>query len=610
MNNNLYDLTNPQKSIWETEQFYKGMSIENITGCAIISQKVNFDSLKEAINLLVKKNESFRLKFILKDGIVKQYVDFYKEFDIETVLVSSDNDVKNLERQMCDTPFETLENFLFNFKMFKFKDGHGGFILNIHHLISDAWTMGLVVNEVIDFYNSIINNIEISNELNPSYIEYIESENEYLNSNKFEKDKLFWNEMFSTIPEIATIPTFVSDNKISRNSKRKQFTIPKETISLINDFCKKNKASIFNFFMGVFSLYLSRVSGLNEFVIGTPILNRSNFKEKQTTGMFISTIPFKISIDNDKTFENFITNISRNFLQIYRHQKYPYQYLLEDLRKTDNTIPSLYKFAVSYQNARNNKQSSSIPYETRWVSNSNIADDINIHLYDINDTGNVTVAYDYLADKYSIDDICYLHTRILHIINQIIGNNNIHLKNIEIVTPEERHKILYKFNNTKSSYPRYKTITQIFENQVEINPNKPAIIFDSSQLTYEELNQKSNQLARYMQEIGVKSHDKVVILADKSIDMYISIIAILKLGAMYVPVDTEYPKERIELIIDDCKPKLLIVDNKYQSMVQGKNICTIPFNNLEKYENTNIENSITARRRGIYNIYIRFYRKT
>ena len=280
MSKNMYALTNPQKSIWLTEQFYKGTSIENITGTVIVSQNVDFDALKKAINLFVKNNDSFRLKFTVKDDTVMQYVDTFTEFNIEKISVQTDKDVKNLERKMCDTVFNTLENFLFNFKLFEFPNENGGFIINAHHLIADAWTAGLVVNEIMGYYETLIKNQELSNEPIPSYIDYINSEKEYLNSEKFQKDKTFWNGIFDTIPEVATIPSIKQETKeISCTAKRKLFTIPKETVALINEFCKTKKASIFNFFMGVLSIYLSRVSGLDEFVIGTPILNRGNFKE-------------------------------------------------------------------------------------------------------------------------------------------------------------------------------------------------------------------------------------------------------------------------------------------------------------------------------------------
>lgn len=612
MSENIYALTNPQKSIWLTEQFYKGTSIENITGSVIISQNVDFGNLKKAINLFVKKNDSFRLKFIVKDDTAMQYVDDFTEFDIETISVETDKDVKCLERKMCDTPFNTLDNLLFDFKLFEFPNGYGGFVINAHHLISDAWTAGLVVNEIMGYYENLIKGEKISDDLNPSYIEYINSENEYLNSEKFKKDKTFWNEIFDSIPETATIPSVNQENskEIDCSSRRKLFTIPKETMALINEFCKERKASAFNFFMGVLSIYLSRVSGLDEFVIGTPILNRGNFKEKQTTGMYISTIPFKVSLNSEDLFGDFVSKISTDFLKIFRHQKYPYQYLLEDLRTKDSSIPNLYKVAISYQNVRSNKQSADISYDSRWIGNNNISDDINIHLYDMNNTGDINIAYDYLLSKYTIDDICSIHARFLYIINQILENNEIKLKDIEIVTPDEKNKILYVFNDTKTQYPKDKTISQVFEDQVTLNPNKLAIVFENQQLTYEEFNKRANQLARHLQDCGVSSGDKVIILSDKSIDMYASIMAILKLGALYVPVDSEYPKERIEVIIKDCDPKIIVADSKYKHLVEGENICEIPFRNLDEYESTNLKNNISSRRRSLYYIYFWFNRRT
>ena len=560
MESNLYSLTNPQKSIWFTEQFYKGTPIENITGCVNVLQKVDFDALGKAINLFVKNNDSFRLKFTVKNDIPMQYVDNFTEFSIEKISVQTDKDVKDLERKMCDTIFSTLENFLFDFKLFEFPNGNGGFVINAHHLISDAWTAGLVVNEIMGYYEALIKNQEISSEPNPSYIDYINSEKEYLNSEKFKKDKIFWNEIFDTVPEVATIPSMhqESSKEIDCASKRKLFTIPKETINLINDFCKPRKASAFNFFMGVFSLYLSRVSNLDEFVIGTPILNRGNFKEKQTTGMYISTIPFKVALNSENLFGDFLSKISTDFLKIFRHQKYPYQYLLEDLRKKDNTVPNLYKLAISYQNVRSNKQTANILYDSSWIGNSNISDDINIHLYDMNDTGDMNIAYDYLLSKYTIDDICSLHARILHIINQILENNEIKLKDIEIVTPDEKRKILYDFNNTKADYPKDKTIAQLFEEQVEKTPDNVAVVFENQQLTYRELNQKVNILSNYLLEKNISTGQIIAVHLNKSIDYIVSILASLKIGCAFLPISTLYPKERIEYILHDSNASLLI----------------------------------------------------
>ena len=592
MESNVYNLTNPQKSIWFTEQFYKGTPIENITGCVIVLEKLNLKALQKAINLFVKSNDSFRLKFTVKDDKPLQYLSSFSEFEIENVMVNTDEDIKDIENKMSNTPFEVLDNLLFSFKTFTFPDGHGGFVITAHHLISDAWTAGLVVNEIMDYYEKIINSQIIDNQ-NPSYLDYITSEQEYLNSEKFNKDKEFWNEIFKTVPEVATIPSINVENSnssLSCKAKRKQFVIPKETMNLINEFCKQNKASAFNFFMAVLAIYLSRVSSLDDFTIGTPILNRGNFKEKQTTGMYISTIPFRISINHKIPFAEFLSNISADFSKIFRHQKYPYQYLLEDLRKKDSSIPNLYNILLSYQNVRSNKQTSDINYESSWVGNNFISDDIDIHLYDMNDTGDINIAYDYLISKYSIDDICSIHARFLYIINQVLENNDITLNEIEIVTPDEKKKILYDFNNTSADYPRDKTITQLFEEQVEKTPDNIAVVFEDQKLTYRELNQRANSLASYLRSQKIGRNDIVGIMVNRSLEMIISILAVLKSGACYIPIDPEYPQDRIEYMLNNSNAKLLLTFKRLKNKVTFDNKLFVALDN-ELY-NSNKDNLI------------------
>ena len=507
-------------------------------------------------------------------------------------MVNTDEDIKDIENEMSNTPFEVLDNLLFSFKTFTFPDGHGGFVITAHHLISDAWTAGLVVNEIMDYYEKIINSQIIDNK-NPSYLDYITSEQEYLNSEKFNKDKEFWNEIFKTVPEVATIPSINVENSnssLSCKAKRKQFVIPKETMNLINEFCKQNKASAFNFFMAVLAIYLSRVSSLDDFTIGTPILNRGNFKEKQTTGMYISTIPFRISINHKIPFAEFLSNISADFSKIFRHQKYPYQYLLEDLRKKDSSIPNLYNILLSYQNVRSNKQTSDINYESSWVGNNFISDDIDIHLYDMNDTGDINIAYDYLISKYSIDDICSIHARFLYIINQVLENNDITLNEIEIVTPDEKKKILYDFNNTSADYPRDKTITQLFEEQVEKTPDNIAVVFEDQKLTYRELNQRANSLASYLRSQKIGRNDIVGIMVNRSLEMIISIVAVLKSGACYIPIDPEYPQDRIEYMLNNSSAKLLLTFKRLENKVTFDNKLFVELDN-ELY-NSNKDNLI------------------
>lgn len=388
MQSKMYDLTNPQKSIWYTEEFLKGTSAENITGTVIVPNKVDFTLLEKAINIFVQKSDSFRLRFIAQSANVQQYFEEYKPFSVELISVSSEKDLKALENSVASTVFDVQNSLLFTFIMVKFPDDHGGFIVNMHHLISDAWSAGLGGSEIIRIYSMLLKNENIDNISYPSFAEHIDSEIEYMNSDKYIKDRTFWQDTFKTIPEIATIPSTNPPHgeSVKFKANRKQFTMPKELIEEISNFCRNNQCSIFNFFMAVYSSYIGKVSNLDDFAIGTPILNRLNVKDKHTSGMFVSTVPLRILLIENMKFRDLAKNIGTNLFSIFKHQKYPYLSILEDLRHVDNTIPNLYNILISYQNIRSTAKNSSVPFEISWVPAEFTADNIDIHIYDMNDT--------------------------------------------------------------------------------------------------------------------------------------------------------------------------------------------------------------------------------
>ena len=586
MERKFYDLTNPQKSIWFTEEYFKGTSMENICGSVITSKNVKFDVLEKAINKFIELNNSFRLKFVLQDGILKQFVDETKYFSIETININSINELKELERTLCDTPFNIFECTLFKFKLLKFKDGHGGFIICIHHLIADAWTTGFGASEIMRIYNQLLNNSNSEFESNPSYIDYINSEKEYLTSPKFEKDKVFWLEKYATIPEIASIPSINKTSDVSSSiATRKEFILSTDFVELLNSYCKQNKFSIFNLFMAVLAIYVGRTSNLDDFVLGTPILNRTNFKDKHTTGMFISTVPLRVNINHNLSFADFTSQISKDFFSIFKHEKYPYQYLLEELRKNEN-VPNLYNVLLSYQNIRSTAQNEETPFEINWIPNKYTADELDIHLYDMNDTGLITIAYDYQVNKYSNDEIEATHKRLMYIIKQILDNNNICLKDIEIITPDEKNQILYEFNNTKTDYPKDKTIIELFEEQVQKNSDNIAVVFENQKLTYKELNEKANSLANYLTHKMITKGDIVPVLMNRSIELIISMLAILKSGAIYLPISVEYPSDRINYILQNSNSKIILTNNSLSTSLP-KNVISININNFNYLEYSN-----------------------
>lgn len=582
-----YELTNPQKSIWLTEQYYTGTSINNLCGYIWLKLPVDVEILQKSAQKLIELNDSFRLRFVVdKNNSPLQYVSDFQPIEIEHLDLNSEKELKAAEEVIAARPFNVIDSQLVTFTSFKLTNGTGGLILNLHHLVADAWSFSLIITQFIDIYKSFLNNIPLDYTTH-SYIDYISAEKDYLTSNKFVNDEAYWNSIFNIAPNIATLPSSkgmnISTN--STNAKRKTFSIHKRLISKIQAFCAKEKITIFNFFMGVVAIYTGRVSGLDEFVIGTPILNRSNFKEKNTLGMFISTAPFKIKLNHELSFLEFVTQISKDAMSLLRHQKYPYQKTLENVRKIDPSVPNLYKILMSYQNARAQKTCPDFPYCVRWSTNSHLSDDINIHIYDLEDSGEFSVSYDYLKYKYSSDEITNIHNRIFSIISQVLNCPTIALSEICIVSDCEKKLLLENFNNTYLPYDKSKTIVDLFEEQVLKTPNKTALIFGDSKLTYDELNQKANQLAHKLVSLGVKPGNVVAVLLNRSLEMIIALIAILKTGAAYLPLDPEYPMDRIKYMVENSNAKLILVHNKTEKLLN---------NSFEKL-NINLENSIYRR---------------
>ena len=582
----LYNLTNPQKSIWNMEKFFECTNINNICASITILDQLDTDLLKKAIYNTVVKNDSFRIKIVIKNNVPMQYISEFNPFQIEIFNLENNTELEEIKEKLINYKFNILDSNLFCFKIVKFEDGHGMLIFTVHHIIADSWSLGLFAQNLMQEYNKLKNHEELFDNKN-SYVEYINSENTYKQNKKYETDKEYWEKMFQIIPEQVTFPSQKKiTNTVSYNSKRESFKIDSNFTEKIKTFCNKNKISVFNFFMAIYSIYLSKTSGLDEFVIGTPILNRTNFKEKQIMGMFINTIPIKISLNWNNTFSEFTKTLNSNILSDLKHQKYSYSQILEDLRNKNSTnilSSALYNVVISYQITKAfNKECGN--YTTEWYSNNYSSNDCNIHITDINDTGELIIHYDYLCYKYEKNDIIELHKRIKCIIDQIFKNEQILLNDINILSDNEKYKILNEFNNSVVEYKDDISIVDMFEKQVQKTPYNIAVEFGNKKLTYNELNQKANSLANYLKlNFDIKNGSIIPVIMNRSIDLIISMLAIIKLNCVYLPISLDTPPQRINYILEDSNAELAIINNK-----QNYNIKTINIEEVDYSISNNI----------------------
>ena len=560
-----FDLTNPQKSIWLMEQYCPNISLNNICGNIKIKDKVNFTLLEKALNIYIQKNEAIRFQFCMVAGTPKQYVCEYKPFSIDLVDLANEDALSILNHKIVQTPFTLLDSALYHFTLFRYPDGTGGLNVNFHHLVADAWTMSLFISETMSIYSQLVSNEDVDVSLNPSYLDTIVNETTYLNSDKFEKDSEFWKSEFMFEPKSSSISNFkIIDTETK--AFRKTFHLNSDLYESIQGFCKDWNCSIYTFFMVVYSIYIAKINSNPNPIIGTPILNRTNFKDKHTAGMFISTVPFSIPIDFKDTIINLIKSASTKQLSIFRHQKYPYQDLLAHVKKTYNISENLYDVALSYQNAKDDKNSSKIPYETNWVFSGHIVDPLDIHFYDMDDSGSFDIFYDYQISKFDEKDIENIHARIIYIIKQMIQNPNQIVDKILTLTPEECKQMESVFNHSKIAHPYSINVYDLIEQNANQYPEHIAVVDENSKITYQELTEKVDLIAKNLISSGVKKGDCVALLFQKkNIPLICSMLGALKSGAFFLAIYPDYPEDRIQYMLENSKAKLLIAEEYFSS---------------------------------------------
>ncbi len=450
-----YPLTHPQKGIWYTEKLYPDTSIGIIAGTLRIEENVDFIILEKAINLFIKKNDSMRIRIAEIEGKPYQYFSDYEYYHID-FLDFSDKDISEMYKWdtiQTKTPFKLLESNLFYFAIIKVSDFDAGFYIKCHHLISDAWSMSLLGSQVMVYYSNLKNGTEISNDDNPSYIKFINSEHSYLESDRLIKDRDYWNGVFEKYPS----KIFLKDdaNNISFKARRKTMLTPIKLTAKINQFCSEFKTSVFSLFTAALAMYINRVTAKEDIVLGTTTLNRSNVLEKSTVGMFNNITPMRINISDSMDFTSLIGNVSSDGFKLLRHQKYPYDLLLKEIREKHKIDDSVFNIVLIYQNSKFLKDILEEQYFTRWHFNGYQVDSLHISINDRENEGHLIIDYDYHTDVFQAKEIEFIHQNIINILWHALDNPSKKISHLEMLSEKEKHRILYEFNKTKIVVPQW-----------------------------------------------------------------------------------------------------------------------------------------------------------
>jgi amino acid adenylation domain-containing protein len=544
-----YAMSSVQKRIYLTQQMDLGSITYNMPGHIKIQGEIDPVHIRQVLQDMIDRHEIFRTEFIIINGEPVQKICNTVEADFEYF-----DDPVTPEEIIMDRfvkPFDLGKSPLIRMMLVK-RQNYNLLLVDTHHIISDGMSMDIFTREISSLYNG-----RKLKELTHQYKDY----SEWMRSRDISSQRDFWMQEFCDEVPVLDIPLdFVRPQKQSFKGSFVAKRIGKELSSRIKKLAKDTEATEFMVFLSAVMVLLSKYSRQNDIAVGSVMSSRTHKDTTEILGMFANTLVLRGQPEGHKTFTGFLGEMRDKCFKVYENQEYPFEELVENLAiQRDLSRNPLFDVMLGFQN--NEKKDMDIKGASLQYSEYKSAIAKFDLSFDICWTTDLEyeIELEYCSDLFIQDTASRMLSHLISILSQLTDNPLIQLSKVAAITHVEKEKILGAFNRTQVTYPKQKTVAQLFEEQVVKQANKTAVVMEDQELSYKELNQKANVLALQLRDLGVKPNDCVAIMAKKSLEIIIGLCGIVKSGAAYVPIDMNYPKERIQFILNDCKPKALLV---------------------------------------------------
>lgn len=565
-----YKVSPQQRQIFIVSQLTKNTTAYNIPLCIKTKSSIEVKKMESAFENLLNRHRILRSNYLLIDNSPYQYInnDENKEF----VYLSSANeeDIATIFKTFVQ-PFNLESDKLLRMQIVETDEHNFYMMIDCHHIICDGLSLEILCNELFNLY--LGRKLE---EIKVDYLDYCE----WLSLSEYNNQKEFWiNEFNGQIPVLDFPLDFRRPQKQSYNGDQIIISLDKKIIEKINLFCKKTSCTKFMIFLSSLIILLSKYSGQEDIIVGSPISGRNHKDIEKAIGMFTKVLPFRGYPKKEKKFITLLEELKEYFFKAINNQDVPLEDVFKSLNiERDLSRNPLFDVMISYQEYSNNNSSGS-DFEILPLTSGTSQFDMIFNIKEHNDS--IDIIFEYCSDIFSKANAHYILKHYVNICSNAVSNEYQSINEISHLDKDEI-TLLEQFNNTNKKFQNDKLVIELFEEQVISNPDKVAIIYGNKKLTYFQLNNYANSVGKKLREVGVLPSDFVPIIAERSAEMIIAILGILKSGAAYVPIDPDFPEERIQYIINDCFAKVALV---YKSNVK----LDIPQIDL-----INIEEKVTA----------------
>lgn len=553
-------LTVYQERIWLLSQRAEKFPIHNLPMAFRLQGNLNGEVLEKTFNEIIKRHESLRTNFplvnrlpiqrILSELLLAITAEKVNQADIEATINEEASKYFNLE-----------EDALIRVKLLKLTKNDHILIITCHHIISDGWSLSVLLKEISTIYSSLLTKSSLNlPELKINYGDFTLWHRQQQKQPEIETSLLnYWTNQLEGASPLLKLPCDRPRPPLQTFKGNVQtFTIEEEVIKEIEVLRKETNTTLFMVLLAVFLILMHRYSGQDDIVIGSPIANRNHTIFENLIGCFANVLPLRSRINENPSFKEFLEQIKKVSLEAYTYLDFPVEKLLSKLQHDrDLSYSPWFQVAFILLNVPNNElELPEINITKQSIQKDGAIFDLTVLIED--KAGGLQGSIEYNTDLYDHDTITRLIGHFQVLLKTSLINPEKSVKNLPLLTENEQKQILLQWNQTQTDYNQNVCLSQLFENQAEKTPDAVAVVFEEEEITYFQLNNRANKLAYQLQKLGVKPEVLVGICVERSLEMIIALLGILKAGGAYIPIDPNYPRERLSYMLNDGEISILV----------------------------------------------------
>ncbi len=603
-----------QQRLWILAQLEPDSSFYNMFKAVHLQGRINIEILELSLNEIVRRHEILRTNFKEVAETPVQVIAPRATLKISVVdLQGLSGQEQSQQLQLLATedqlqPFDLTTGILLRVTLVQLKSESSALLLTMHHIISDGWSMGVLLKELSSLYQGfLLDDGSVLSELPIQYADFTIWQRQWLQGETqgfitIQNQINYWKQQLAAAPPLLELPTDRPRPSVQTfRGGCFSFQLDAKLTASLKELSHKSATTLFMTLMAAYVTLLFRYSGQDDILVGTPIANRNYQELEGLIGFFVNTLVMRTRLEGNPSFEELLRQVRSVCTNAYANQDVPFEQIIETLQIERSLSHSpLFQVMFVLQNvAMEELENPELKISHLPLDNVNAKFDLTLQMWETNtEEGNsIQGFWQYNKDLFDQNTIARMTGHFQTLLETIVTNPQESVGTLPLLTKKEGHQLLVEWNNTDTPYSYTQCIHQLFEEQVKRTPDAVAVVFKGEKLTYNELNHRANQLAHYLQSLGVKPDQLVGICLERSLEMIVGLLGILKAGGAYVPLDPEYPIERLSFMLEDAQLSVLLTQQKLGETLpqhQASIICLdADWEKIAENSHSNLENTVT-----------------